>query len=93
MEILEERALLQKQWARHKRTEKLGDYQLIDQVLQAQRKALDELKLESEELYEAAIQPDPQILPFKARVLVSTPPIKDYDSPDGEYIDVSKKWD
>uniref|UniRef100_A0A1L8DRS8 Large ribosomal subunit protein mL40 n=1 Tax=Nyssomyia neivai TaxID=330878 RepID=A0A1L8DRS8_9DIPT len=92
-EVLEERALFQKEWARYKRTEKLVDYQLIDQVMQAQRKALDELKLESEELYEAAIQPDPQLMPFKSRVLVSTPPIENYDSPDGEYVDVSKKWE
>ncbi|GAB0088271.1 mitochondrial ribosomal protein L40 [Sergentomyia squamirostris] len=92
-ETLEERVLLQKEWARYKGKQKLANYQLIDQVMQAQSKALDELKLESEELYEAAIQPDPLLLPFKNRVLVSTPPIANYDSPDGEYIDVSKKWE
>ncbi|XP_059616344.1 large ribosomal subunit protein mL40 [Phlebotomus argentipes] len=91
-EVLEERALLQKEWARYKGHQKLTYYQEIDRMVQAQTKALDELKLESEELYEAAIQPDAQILPFKSRVLVSTPPIENYESPDGEYVDVSKKW-
>nr|CAD7461458.1 unnamed protein product [Timema tahoe] len=35
---------------------------------------------------------DPKLIPFKACGPVRTPPIKDYESPDGEYIDVSKKW-
>lgn len=65
----------------------------IDRLVQAQTKALDELRLESEELYQAAVQPDANMLPFKAKMVVATPPITDYDSPDGEYVDISKKWE
>uniref|UniRef100_A0A182PLM9 Large ribosomal subunit protein mL40 n=1 Tax=Anopheles epiroticus TaxID=199890 RepID=A0A182PLM9_9DIPT len=92
-ELIETRALLEKQWAKHKMQEKLADYQLYDRIVAAQTKALNELKLESEELYQLAIQPDPTLLPFTAQGPVATPPIKDYEQPDGEYIDVSRKWE
>ena len=73
--------------------EKLKMFQNIDRVVQAQTKALDELRLESEDLYQAAVQPDTTLLPFKAKMVVHTPPIKNYESPDGEYVDISKKWE
>ncbi|XP_055615711.1 39S ribosomal protein L40, mitochondrial [Toxorhynchites rutilus septentrionalis] len=92
-EVLESRVLLEKQWAKHKRLEKLADYQLIDKVLAAQTKALNELRFESEELYQKAIEPDMGIVPLKVEGPVATPPIDGYDMPDGEYIDVSKKWE
>lgn len=38
-------------------------------------------------------QPDPQLIPFTAKGPVETPVIENYDSPDGEYLDISKKWD
>jgi predicted membrane-bound dolichyl-phosphate-mannose-protein mannosyltransferase len=38
------------------------------------------------------LQINPTQLPFTVRGPVKTPPIKGYDSPDGEYSDVSKKW-
>lgn len=91
--VLEQRALLEKRWTRHKMQEKLSDYQMVDKLLLSQQKALQELRYESEELYQEAIQPDLQLLPFKAIGPVSTPPIENYDSPDGEYLNVSKKWD
>lgn len=68
-------------------------FQGIDRLMQAQTKALDELKLVSLELYEAALQPDATLLPFKSHMIVVTPPIENYESPDGEYFDISKKWD
>ncbi|XP_055533047.1 39S ribosomal protein L40, mitochondrial [Wyeomyia smithii] len=89
----EQRILLEKQWAKYKMQEKLADYQAIDRVLAAQTKALNELRLESEELYQQAIQPDQALLPLKVEGPVSTPPLTGYEMPDGEYIDVSKKWD
>lgn len=36
---------------------------------------------------------DQTILPFQAKGPVATPAIKDYDSPDGDYNDISKKWE
>jgi Mitochondrial ribosomal protein L28. len=38
------------------------------------------------------LQINPLQIPFTLKGPVRTPLIKDYDSPDGEYIDVSKKW-
>jgi large subunit ribosomal protein L40 len=52
----EERALLMKEWARYKHAERLRDLQLVDKVMNSQQKALDELRAESEELYQEAIQ-------------------------------------
>lgn len=54
---------------------------------------LQELRQESEELWFEAIQVDPTLLPFKAKGPVSTPPIKDYEAPDGEYNNITRKWD
>uniref|UniRef100_A0A182JUW4 Large ribosomal subunit protein mL40 n=1 Tax=Anopheles christyi TaxID=43041 RepID=A0A182JUW4_9DIPT len=93
VELLESRALLEKQWAKYKMQEKLADYQMFDRIIAAQTKALNELKLESEELYRQAIQPDPTLLTFVAQGPVATPPIKNYEQPDGEYIDVSRKYE
>lgn len=90
---IEYRALLEKKWCRHMHNEKMRTFENIDRLVQAQAKALDELRLESEDLYQAAIQPDTTMLPFKAQMVVATPPKSNYDSPDGEYVDVSKKWD
>ncbi|XP_053658998.1 39S ribosomal protein L40, mitochondrial [Anopheles marshallii] len=92
-ELVESRALLEKQWAKYRMQETLADYQLFDRIVAAQTKALNELKLESEELYQQAIQLDPTLVPFLAQGPVVTPPIKDYEQPDGEYIDVSRKWE
>lgn len=91
--VLEQRALLEKRWARHKMHEKLEHYQIVDKLLLSQQKALQELRYESEELYQQAIQPDMELVPFKAVGPVSTPPIENYDMPDGEYLNVSKKWE
>ncbi|CAK1583771.1 unnamed protein product [Parnassius mnemosyne] len=92
-EEVEARALLQKDWARYKREEYMANVAQIDRIMAAQRRALDMLYEESEELYDEAIMPDLQLIPYTISGPVATPPIKNYDSPDGEYVDVSKKWD
>lgn len=92
-ETKEYRALLEKNWSKYMHEEKLKTFHSIDRLVQAQAKALDELRLESEELYQAAVQPDATLLPFKAKMVVATPPITSYESPDGEYVDISKKWE
>ncbi|XP_068156130.1 large ribosomal subunit protein mL40 [Drosophila tropicalis] len=89
----EQRALLKKQWARYKHEEKVSDFQIIDRLVQAQDKALQELRKESEELYQAAIEVDLQLLPVTIKGPVATPPIKNYASPDGDYIQQSSKWE
>uniref|UniRef100_A0A1B6DHD1 Large ribosomal subunit protein mL40 n=1 Tax=Clastoptera arizonana TaxID=38151 RepID=A0A1B6DHD1_9HEMI len=92
-EILDERVLLTKAWSRYKLKSHLADVQMIDRIMYSQQKALDELQKESEDLYQAAIQVDPDFLPFIVKGPVENPPSKTYDPPDGEYIDISKKWE
>ncbi|CAG9136609.1 unnamed protein product [Plutella xylostella] len=87
------RAVLQKEWSNYKREEYMAHVRQIDRIMAAQKRALDQLYEVSEDLYNEAIMPDLQFIPFTARGPVATPPIKNYESPDGEYIDVSKKWD
>lgn len=53
--------------------------------MRSQEKALDELRAESEELYQAAIQPDELLLPITIKGPAYTPPIKNYDVP-AEYL-------
>jgi len=53
---MESRALILKDWARFKKVERMRDVRFLDLALMSQQKALQELKLESEELYQAAIQ-------------------------------------
>lgn len=92
-ETKEYRALLEKKWSKYMHANKLSTFHNIDRLVQAQTRALDELRLESEELYQAAVQPDLTMLPFKGKMVFATPPIKDYERPDGEYVDISKKWE
>ncbi|CAH0756514.1 unnamed protein product [Diatraea saccharalis] len=92
-EVVEARALLQKDWAKYKQQEYMSHVAQIDRIMAAQRRALDKLYEESEELYDEAIMPDLSLIPYTIDGPVVTPPIKDYLSPDGEYIDVTKKWD
>lgn len=91
-ELQEKRILIEKKWAKYMRNEHLADMQMIDRIMYSQQRALDQLRLESEELYQEAIQPDFTLLPFKSEGPDNTPPIKDYEAPDGDYVDVSKVW-
>lgn len=71
----------------------MKDFKILDKILTAQMKALRELQLESPELYEQAIQPDINMIPFTTMGPVHTPPIKDYNYVDGDYNDVTKVYD
>lgn len=53
---MESRALLFKDWSRYRGVDRMKDVQIIDMVMTSQLKALEELRLESEELYQAAIE-------------------------------------
>ena len=52
----ERRALLQKAWSRLKMRENKRESQVWAVVMQSQQEALDQLRAESEELYQMAIQ-------------------------------------
>lgn len=80
-------------WSQYRNRARLADVQHMEQLNAAQIKALNELRAVSEDLYQEAVQPDLAFVPFYADVVVSTPPIEKYDSPDGEYVDTSKKWE
>lgn len=90
---LEKRALLDKKWACYRHEENLKDFKILDKMVHAQTKALQELRFESEELYQQAIQPDIDMVPFTAKGPMKTPPIENYDYVDGDYNDVTKKYD
>lgn len=55
-EETERRATLEKKWANYRRIQHLNDLQLLDRLAFSQQQALDELRNESEELYQEAIQ-------------------------------------
>lgn len=55
-EEAESRILLQKDWNKYKTKQHLAMVQAIDSIIYSQQKALDELRAESEELYQEAIQ-------------------------------------
>lgn len=52
----ERRATLHKDWSRYKRLQHTSEFSVIGRVQEAQKQALDELRKESEELYQQAVQ-------------------------------------
>uniref|UniRef100_A0A1B6JCZ3 Large ribosomal subunit protein mL40 n=1 Tax=Homalodisca liturata TaxID=320908 RepID=A0A1B6JCZ3_9HEMI len=89
---VDERIWLTKDWTRYRYQQAIGDISLVERLAYSQARALNELRQESEELYQEAIQIDHALLPFVVQGPVVTPPIPDYESPDGEYVDITKKW-
>lgn len=88
----ERRALLLKEWSIYKQKQHMAEAKAIEHALEAQREALEELKLESEELYEAALKPDPCLLPFTYEGPTYTPPNVTYEAPDGKYNNITKVY-
>ena len=89
----ERRSFLIKNWSAYRMEENLKDFKILDKLVNAQTKALQELRFESEELYQQAIQPDMDMIPFVAKGPVETPPIKGYTYIDGDYNDITKRYD
>ncbi|XP_060867101.1 large ribosomal subunit protein mL40 [Metopolophium dirhodum] len=90
---LEERIIAAKAWSMHKHNEHFFNLQVINDLEYSQQRALNELREVSEDLYLAAVDIDESLLTCQLTGPVETPPIENYQSPDGEYIDISKKWD
>ncbi|KAM4050598.1 large ribosomal subunit protein mL40 [Anomaloglossus baeobatrachus] len=88
----ERRALLIKKWSWSKQQEHDEEQKGIACLLESQRKALEELRLESEELYNAAIRCDTGMLPMENTGPCNTPPISKYNPPDGKYNDITKVY-
>lgn len=88
----ERRALLLKEWSRYKQEQHMAQVRAVELALEAQREALEELKLESEELYLAALKPDNFLFPFTHEGPTYTPPKANYEAPDGKYNDITKVY-
>lgn len=102
----EESALLAKEWCRFAGRRHKSEICQIDAVIISRRKALEELRKESSELYAEAIKPDVTFLDEQGQLLyqavgpTATPPIRasaTEDSPedhlvDGYYEDGTKKY-
>lgn len=89
----EYREKLLKKWAQYRHEEILNDYKIIDRIVSAQKKALNELRFESEELYQQAIQHDLDMIPITIIGPVETPPIVNYGFVDGDYINTTKIYE
>ena len=74
----EARVLHMKAWARYLYSRNHNEVWEQDRILISQQAALEELKKESVALYDAAIQFDPDLVPFSFKGPVSSPPIKNY---------------
>lgn len=93
VEVEEYRWLLEKKWSRYRFAVNAREIRMIDRMLCSQEKALKELRAESEDLYQAAIQMDFGYIPYEIKGPVDTPPKKGYDPDEGDYLDISRKWD
>ncbi|XP_021568860.1 39S ribosomal protein L40, mitochondrial isoform X2 [Carlito syrichta] len=86
----ERRALLLKRWSLYKQREHEIERDAIGVMLDAQQEALEELRLESPELHTEAIKRDPSLFPFEREGPDYTPPISNYQPPEGRYNDITK---
>ncbi|KAK1801372.1 hypothetical protein P4O66_023050 [Electrophorus voltai] len=88
----ERRDLLLKEWSRYKHSQHQAEMTAIKDAIDAQKQALEELKMESEDLYKAAVSPDTNLFPFTHQGPCYTPPIPNYDPPDGKYNDITRVY-
>ncbi|XP_076859539.1 large ribosomal subunit protein mL40 isoform X1 [Brachyhypopomus gauderio] len=88
----ERRALLLKEWSLYKHAQHKAEVTAIEEAMDAQMQALEELKLESEELYQAAISPDTNLFPFNHQGPCYTPPIPNHEAHDGKYNDITRVY-
>lgn len=91
-EETERRVLLMKKWSAYKQKQDRAEKQAIRSLVEAQQEALKELRLESEELYQAAIRRDEGLFPFEREGPNYTPPLPGYDPPEGKCIDITKVY-
>ncbi|TKC51259.1 hypothetical protein EI555_004327, partial [Monodon monoceros] len=76
LEESEQRALLLKKWSLYN--------------MELEKDA--ELQLTSPERHEAATERDPSLFPFERQGLEYTPPISNYQPPEGRYHDITKVY-
>uniref|UniRef100_A0A0M3I280 Large ribosomal subunit protein mL40 n=1 Tax=Ascaris lumbricoides TaxID=6252 RepID=A0A0M3I280_ASCLU len=90
---IDERAVAQKEYTRSRGALMRVDDAWIRESIAKQDKALNELKKLAPELYEAALRPDVRVAQgIMLNGPANTPPLPDYQSPDGDYIDTTRSW-
>merc|ERR1712226_1740973 len=87
-DVQEARIAQMKDWQRYTIKRHSNELWHLDKVLKAQIVALEELRAESESLYDAAIQFDPSLLGMELRGPCASPPVPGYLQ-DGEYKDTT----
>ncbi|EPY87008.1 mitochondrial ribosomal protein L40-like protein [Camelus ferus] len=88
----ERRALLLKKWSLYKQREHEAERDAVRSLLQAQQEALRELQLTAPELHAEATKRDPGLFPFERQGPDYTPPISNYQPPEGRYHDITKVY-
>ncbi|XP_037353086.1 39S ribosomal protein L40, mitochondrial [Talpa occidentalis] len=88
----ERRALLLKKWSLYKQKEHEMERDAIRSMLEAQQEALQELQLTSPELHVEATKKDPNLFPFEREGPDYTPPVSNYQPPEGRYHDITKVY-
>lgn len=91
-EEIERRKLLEREWCSYKQDQWLKDVRVMKSIMLSQEIALKELKAVSKQLYKKAVEFDDSFVPYSVTGPVCTPAIKDFDSPDGEYIETTVKY-
>ncbi|XP_075549255.1 mitochondrial ribosomal protein L40 [Dermacentor variabilis] len=86
------REAMQRAWSIYCMRKHQNESAMLERIVVAQEKALEMLKEASEELYNAAVQADNGLFPAQFKAIVSTPPVENYEPPDGKYVDTTKKW-
>lgn len=88
----ERRALLLKKWSLYKQQEHAMEREATRSMLEAQQEALQELRLTSPELHAEATKRDPSLFPFEREGPDYTPPVSNYQPPEGRYQDITKVY-
>ncbi|ETN76264.1 hypothetical protein NECAME_11802 [Necator americanus] len=91
-EQIDQRAVALKEYSRSRNQLQHLDDDWVRYALKTQQKALQELKTVDIELYQKAVAPAAASLPVVIRGPGLTPPIANYQSPDGDYIDTTRTW-
>ncbi|XP_007422495.1 39S ribosomal protein L40, mitochondrial [Python bivittatus] len=86
----ERRAQLLKKWSVYKYQQDKAEMDTMKTLVAAQEQALKELRLESEELYQAAIQRDVHLFPFDRQEPLHNPPQAKYEAPEGKCNDLTR---
>lgn len=91
-DLVDSKALF-KSWSNYKYKQSLLEVRMIDRMTTSQQRALEHVKLVSEDLYKKSVELDSSLIPLIASGPSKTPSIDKYEVPDGEIVDVSPKWD